>query len=570
MDTFIELSIIIGITVLITGILRLLKQPLIIGYIVAGIIVGPYLLDVVSSTETMSILSHIGIALLLFIVGLSLSPKVIKEVGKVSLITGVGQVVFTSVIGFFICTLLGFSTIVSLYVAVSITFSSTIIIMKILSDKDDMNTLYGRVSIGFLIVQDLIAILILMAISTMSVEFNVANLLVVTLLKGIGLLVLLFLTGAYVIPPITRIIAKSQEYLLLFSMGWCMALASLFHYLNFSMEIGALLAGFTLSLSPYRYEISSRMKPFRDFFIVLFFVLLGSQMVFADLANYIVPIVLLSLFILVGNPLVVMALMGSLGYTKRNSFMAGLTVAQISEFSLILIALGVKLGHLTNEILAFVTAIGLITIAGSTYMMLYANKIYPHISGYLKIFERKGKKVDEHRYHETDTYDIILFGYNRVGYDLLKFLRTTDNKFLVVDYNPETIIALAKEGLDCRYGDASDSEFLNELNLSKAKMLISTIPDFDTNLFLVNKIRECNDKAIIIVVSHDIDKALELYNEGTTYVLMPHFLGGQHTSTLIEKYGLDFDKFLEEKIAHIANLKNRKKIGHEHPKHERK
>ena len=568
MDVFIELSIIIGITVLIAGILRLLKQPLIIGYIVAGIIVGPYLLNVVSSTETMSILSHIGIALLLFIVGLSLSPKVIKEVGKVSVITGVGQVLFTSGLGFFICKMLGFSTTVSIYIAISLTFSSTIIIMKILSDKDDMNTLYGRVSIGFLIVQDLIAILILMAISTMSVEFNVANLLLMTLLKGIGLLALLFLTGVYLLPHITQIIAKSQEYLLLFSMGWCLALASLFHYLNFSMEIGALLAGFTLSLSPYRYEISSRMKPFRDFFIVLFFVLLGSQMVFTDIAQYIVPIVLLSSFILVGNPLVVMALMGSLGYTKRNSFMAGLTVAQISEFSLILIALGVKLGHLTNEILAFVTAIGLITIAGSTYIMLYANKIYPHISGYLKIFERKGKKVDEHRYHEIDTYDIILFGYNRVGYDLLNFLRTTGNKFLVVDYNPETIIALAKEGIDCRYGDASDSEFLNELNLSKAKMLISTIPDFDTNLFLVNKIRECNDKSIIIVVSHDIDKALELYNEGTTYVLMPHFLGGQHTSTLIEKYGLDFDKFLEEKVAHIENLKNRKRIGHEHPKHE--
>ena len=567
MEVFIELSIIIGITVLIAGIMKLLKQPLIIGYILTGIIVGPRLLNIISSTETISILSHIGIALLLFIVGLSLSPRVIKEVGKVSSITGVGQVIFTSLIGFFICKLLGFSIVVSVYVAIALTFSSTIIIMKLLSDKGDIRTLYGKISIGFLIVQDLIAIIILMVISSIPAGFNFANLVFGTILKGFGLLVLLFLVGIYILPKVTKIIAKSQEFLLLFSIGWCLALASLFHYLNFAMETGALIAGITLSLSPYRYEISSKMRPLRDFFVVLFFILLGSQMGFADVSLYIIPIIIFSAFILIGNPLIVMTLMGLLGYTKRNSFLAGLTVAQISEFSLILIALGVKVGHLSNEILSFVTAIGLITIAGSSYMIIYANKIYPHISKYLKIFERKGSKVDEHKYHKEGIYDIILFGYNRIGYDLLESFKKIKKKFLVVDYNPETIISLAKEGTDCRYGDASDSELLNELNFSKAKMIYSTIPDFDTNILLINKIKECNKKAIIIVVSHQIDEAIELYDKGATYVIMPHFLGGRYASTLIEKHGLDFDKFLNEKITHIEHLRKRKQIGHEHPRH---
>ncbi len=581
-----ELSIIIGITVLIAGIMKLLKQPLIIGYILTGIIVGPRLLNIISSTETISILSHIGVALLLFIVGLSLSPRVIKEVGKVSSITGVGQVIFTSLIGFFISRLLGFSTVVSVYVAIALTFSSTIIIMKILSDKGDIRTLYGKISIGFLIVQDLIAIIILMVISSIPAGFDFTNLVFGTILKGFGLLVLLFLVGIYILPKVTKIIAKSlflvgiyilpkvtkiiaksQEFLLLFSIGWCLALASLFHYLNFAMETGALIAGITLSLSPYRYEISSKMRPLRDFFVVLFFILLGSQMGFADVSLYIIPIIILSAFILIGNPLIVMTLMGLLGYTKRNSFLAGLTVAQISEFSLILIALGVKIGHLSNEILSFVTAIGLITIAGSSYMIIYANRIYPHISKYLKIFERKGSKVDEHKYHKEGIYDIILFGYNRIGYDLLESFKKIKKKFLVVDYNPETIMDLAKEGTDCRYGDASDSELLNELNFSKAKMIYSTIPDFDTNLLLINKIKECNKKAIIIVVSHQIDEAIELYDKGATYVLMPHFLGGRYASTLIEKHGLDFDKFLNEKITHIEHLRKRKQIGHEHPRH---
>ena len=233
MEVFIELSILIAISTLIAGLMRLLKQPLIIGYILAGILVGPYALNIIGSTETIVIFSHMGIALLLFIVGLRLSPRVIKEIGKVSLITGVGQVIFTSVIGFFICKLLGFSTIISAYIAVALTFSSTIIIMKLLSDKGDTETLYGRIAIGFLIVQDIIVILLLMIISSTAVGFNFATLAFDAILKGFGLLVLLFLVGIYILPSLTKAIAKSQEFLLLFSMSWCLELASLFHYLNF-------------------------------------------------------------------------------------------------------------------------------------------------------------------------------------------------------------------------------------------------------------------------------------------------------------------------------------------------
>ncbi|MFC2016584.1 cation:proton antiporter [Chloroflexota bacterium] len=568
-SVFVELSIVIMIAVVVAGIMRLLRQPLVIGYILTGIIVSPYFLNVVKSTDDFTTFAHIGIALLLFMVGLNLNLRIIKDVGKVSLITGVGQVIFTSLIGFFIGKLLGFSTIVSMYIAIALTFSSTIIIMKLLSDKGDMETLYGRIAIGFLIVQDLIAIVILMVISSIPAGINFTTLALETVLKGAALLVLLFLISVYIFPPLTRVIAKSQEFLLLFSIGWCFAIASLFYYLNFSIEAGALLAGITLSLSPYHYEISSKMKPLRDFFIILFFILLGSQMVFANVSQYIVPILVFSAFILIGNPLIVMALMGLLGYTKRNSFLAGLTVAQISEFSLIIIALGVSIGHLTNDILSLVTIIGLITIAGSTYLILYANKIYPYLSKVLGIFERKGEKVDEHRYIKDGIYDIILFGYDRVGYDILESFKKIKKKFLVIDYNPETIIKLAKQGFDCKYGDVADSELLNELNFSKIKMVVSTIHNLDTNLLLINKIRETNKKAIITVVSHQIDEAMKLYDAGATYVLMPHFLGGHHVSTMIEEHGLNLNKFLKEKVAHIEHLRKRKEIGHEHPAHEK-
>ncbi|HII29987.1 sodium:proton exchanger [Candidatus Woesearchaeota archaeon CG08_land_8_20_14_0_20_47_9] len=566
---FVELSMIIIIAVIVTGLMRLLKQPLIIGYILTGVILSPYFLNIIRSTDAISVFAQIGIALLLFIVGLNLNPRIIKDVGKVSLITGVGQVIFTSVIGFFLGRLLGFSTIASIYIAIALAFSSTVIITKLLSDKGDMETLYGRISIGFLIVQDLVAILVLMVIASIPTGLSFSTLVFGIILKGLGLLLLLFLVGAYILPPICKAVAKSQEFLLLFSIGWCLALASLFYYMNFSIEIGALLAGITLSVSAYRYEICSKMKPLRDFFIILFFILLGSQMAFANISQYIIPILVFSAFILIGNPLIVMALMGLLGYSKRNSFLAGLTVAQISEFSLILIILGVKVGHLTNEVLSIVTVIGLITIAGSTYLILYADKIYPLLSRYLGVFERKGKKVDEHRYHSDGDYDLILFGYNRIGYDILESFKKIKRRFLVVDYNPEVIIKLAKEGFDCKYGDADDSELLNELNFPRVKMVISTIPSLDTNLLLINKIRESNKRAIIIVVSHQIDEALKLYDEGATYVLMPHFLGGHHVSAMIRDKKLSVSKFLKEKVAHIEHLKKRKELGHEHPQHHR-
>ncbi len=567
MELFIEIGLILVITLLVVGILRIFKQPMIIGYIIAGIALGPYFLNIVSSVETLSVLSQIGIALLLFIVGLSLSPKVLKEVGKVSIITGLGQIIFTSVIGFLIAKFMGFTTTASLYIAVALTFSSTIIIMKILSDKKDLNTLYGKISVGFLIVQDLVAVIILIIISSLPDNgTSLSSVALGTIFKGAGLLVMLFLVSIYVIPKTIRFIAESQELLLLFSITWCLALASLFHYFGLSIEVGALLAGVSLSLTNYRHEIGSKMKPLRDFFIVLFFILLGSQMVFMNITPYILPIVVFSLFILIGNPLIVMIILGLFGHTKRNAFLSGLTVAQISEFSLILIILGVKMGHLTNEILSMVTAIGLITIAGSTYMMLYSNTLYSYLSKYLQIFERKHVKYEN---SVKENYKAILFGYNRIGFGILKALKRIHKKYLVVDFNPDTVNNLSKLDIPCVYGDVYDSEFLESLDLEKLELAVSTIPDVETNILLIEEIRKVNKDAIIIVRAHQIRDALDLYKQGATYVLTPHFLGGEYVSKMIGTIKTDKEGYKEERKRHISMLIEMLEKGKEHPEIER-
>ncbi|MBS3142180.1 cation:proton antiporter [Candidatus Woesearchaeota archaeon] len=564
---FVQLALVIILAVLCSALVSVLRQPLIIGYIIAGILAGPYFFEILQSTDSIVTFSHIGIAFLLFLVGMNLNPRVIKDVGKVAAITGIGQIVFTSIVGYFLARLVGFSTIVSWYVSIALTFSSTIIIMKLLSDKGEIDTLYGKIVIGFLIVQDIVAIVVLMGITTFTGDLNFADTALTTVLKGAGFVLIIALISKYVLPRLSFIIAKSQEFLMLFAIAWCFGLAMLLQYLNFSLEAGALVAGITLSISPYRYEISSRLRPLRDFFIVLFFIVLGAQISFEGFTAYLPAIIAFSLFILIGNPLIMIILMGLLGYTKRTSFMVGTAIAQISEFSLILIALGVSLGHLGPEILSFVTIVGLITIAGSTYFIQYAAKLYPYFSPMLSVFERKGEKVDEHKYYKSRRYDVILFGANRIGHDLIKTFKKNRKKLLIVDYNPEVVIEAARQRLDCKYGDANDTELLNELNFAKARMVISTVPDLYTNIFLIKKVRESNKKCIIIAVSHQINESLELYKEGATYVIMPHFLGGHHTSSLIERHGFDMRKFIKEKVTHLHHIKELKKLGHEHPQY---
>jgi hypothetical protein len=385
------------------------------------------------------------------------------------------------------------------------------------------------------------------------------------ILRSAAFIAVLFTIGIWVLPRLLKAVAGSQELLLLFSIAWCFALAAFCHALGLSMEIGALSAGIVLSLSPYRFEIAARLKPLRDFFVVIFFVLIGAQLTFTDLRSLLLPIAAFSLFVVVDNPLVMLVIMGAMRYTKRTSFKTGLAVAQVSEFSFILIALGVELGHVQPSVLSFVTFIGLFTIACSAYFMHHADTLYRWFQKPLSLFERRGKKADEHHYAKHASYDILLLGYERVGINVIEALKKTGKKFLVVDYNPNTILELAKAGIDCRYGDLADSEFLDELNFVDAKMIVSTIRDFETTMLLMRRIRVLNKNAIVIALSQQIDEALHLYELGASYVLTPQFLGGYHASLLIEEYGFDMQKFLMEKTKHLKHLEHsRKRLGGSH------
>ncbi|MDD5086803.1 MAG: cation:proton antiporter [Candidatus Nanoarchaeia archaeon] len=499
-------------------------------------------------------------------VGLHLSPNVIKEVGKISLVTGIGQILFTSLIGYFIGILMGFSPVTAIYIAIALTFSSTIIIMKLLSDKDALEKLYGKISIGFLLVQDLVAILILIIISSLASGAGAGALLISTIIKGIILVAMLLPISYYILPSLSDFFAKSQEFLFIFAVSWGFGLSILFLYLGFSIEVGALIAGIMLSISPYSHEISSKLKPLRDFFIISFFIILGSQMAFGDIGNLIVPAIIFSFFILVGNPLIVIILMGLMGYSKKIGFMAGLTVAQISEFSLILIAMGFNTGSLSQEIVSLVTIVGLITIAGSTYLIIYSDAIFNRISCFLALFERKNIKEKD---IPKKKYDYILLGYNRIGFSVVKAFSKITKYFLVVDYNPKVVKELKSKGIDAVYGDVDDCEFLEDLQINKASLIVSTVPEKETNELILDVLNIKKSKPIVILTGRQIRDALDLYELGADYVILPHFLGGEFTSRLIEKAKMNRKKYETEKNKELKILGERMKSGHEHPKIEK-
>jgi Kef-type K+ transport system membrane component KefB len=565
MTLFTEISLLIGITTLVAVLARLLRQPLLTSYIITGLIVGPFVLDILAAEETIRLFGEIGIAFLLFLIGLDLTPKVIREVGRVSLIAGVGQVIFTTAVGYFIVLALGFNSLTAIYLSIGLAFSSTIIILKLLSDKGELQKLSSKISIGFLLVQDLIAIGLLFLVPLMGggsmATGNVPRLII----QGFILVVVVFLVAHKILPRFNQFLARSPELLFLFATAWGLGLATLFRYFGFSLEGGALIAGVTLSALPSHIEIKARLKPLRDFFIILFFVLLGAQLNLSNIASVFWPAILLSLFVLIGNPIILMVIMGALGYRKRTSFEVGLSVAQISEFSLILIALGFSLGHVPAEALSLATLVGIITITISTYLIMYSESLYKKLASWLGIFERS--KINE---KETidEKYEYLLFGYNRIGFNFLDIYRARKKSFLVVDFNPAVNQKLSRRGVKNVYGDAGDIEILENLGLASVKLAVSTIPDFTTNQLINRQLKKQNKRAFFICVAHQIREALDLYDEGVDYVVMPHFLGGLYAAETVKGFGLDRRRYAKNRLKEIKYLRNRERLGQDHPTRE--
>ena len=481
-NPFYELTALLGITAVVAFIGQLLRQPVIVSFIAVGVIAGPSVLDIVHSDDSIALLSQLGIAILLFLVGLKLDLSLIRSLGKVALATGLGQVLFTSVIGVLICLAMGFTLLTSVYVGVALTFSSTIIIVKMLSDKREVDALHGRIAIGFLIVQDIVVVIAMVVLSAMGIgEQGEQGLWQKLGQIFLGAVLMLFVTLVFIrywANKLMRQVAKSPEQMLVFAVALAAVFATTGHILGFSKELGGLLAGVALASTPYREAIITRLASLRDFLLLFFFIALGSQLDLSILGDQLFPAILLSIFVLIGNPLIVMIIMGLMGYKKRTGFLAGLTVAQISEFSLIFIAMGITIGHLQNQALGLVTLVGLITIAISVYMISFSHRLYDMLSPWLSMFEfsTHEHELDQASFHTSQVPDILVCGAGRYGTEVIEQLLIEEKKVAVIDFNPEKFHFWRDRGVPCFFGDVSDTEFLSHLPLHNAKWFVATLP----------------------------------------------------------------------------------------------
>lgn len=527
-EPYAEFALLLIIAAAVSAFAVRLRQPVLIAYIAVGILVGPSALGLVTAHEQIDLLAQIGITVLLFVVGLKLDLKHIRHIGPVALATGLGQLSFTILFGFAIILALGKGWMEALYVAVALTFSSTIIIVKLLSDKRELDSLHGRIAVGFLIVQDLAVVIAMMIMSGMggmgAEPVSGASFVLTLLARLLGAALLLFLLMRYVLPRIVDTLARSQELLLIFAIAWGTALAAAGEYVGFSKEAGAFLAGFSLASTAYREAISARLASIRDFLLLFFFLDLGSKLDFSTLGDEIGTSIVLSLFVLIGNPLIVMAIMGYMGYRKRTGFLAGLTVAQISEFSIIFVAMGISLGHVGNSALGLTTLVGLITIALSSYMIIYSHRLYAWVAPWLGMFERKHpfrELAVEHAHTSTTRPDIVVFGLGRYGARLAHTLQKQGIAVVGVDFDPEVVRAQQNHGLDARFGDGEAPDYLESLPLADTPWVISTLPDYATNRTLVHALRDQHYGGHIAVVARDEDEATRLNALGDIEVLHP-------------------------------------------------
>ncbi|MCP5223438.1 MAG: cation:proton antiporter [Zoogloeaceae bacterium] len=539
-EPFAELALLLLIAAAVGAVAVRLRQPVLIAYIVVGIAVGPAGLALVKSHDQIDLLAQIGIAVLLFLVGLKLDLQHVRHIGPVALATGLGQLAFTIAIGFVLVLAMGRDWLTALYVAVALTFSSTIIIIKLLSDKRELDSLHGRIAVGFLIVQDIAVVFAMMAMSALrasgdgeAVWWMVAGSIVGRVLIAAALLYVLM---RYVLPPVMRTMARSQELLLIFAIAWGTALAAFGEWAGFSKEAGAFLAGFSLASTHFRDAIGARLTGIRDFLLLFFFIDLGAKLDFSALGGELWPALVLSLFVLIGNPLIVMAIMGFMGYRARTGFMAGLTVAQISEFSIIFVAMGITLGHVGNDALGLTTLVGIVTIALSTYMILYSQPLFERIGPWLGIFERRRPHrelaVERQRPPESPP-QVIIFGLGRYGAHLLARLHHLGVPVMGVDFDPETVRRLRHRGFAVRFGDSEDPAFVDTLPVATAQWIVTTLPTWESNRGLLHALKAMAVPGVITGVVGDEVHRQALHAAGASRIINPFLDSADHTAQLM-------------------------------------
>ncbi len=514
-----------------------IRMPTIVAYLLSGLFIGP-LTGLVEISHALELIAETGIVLLLFIVGLELSLEKARAVGGVAVMAGLAQVAATALAGFLIAYSLGFSTMEAAFLAAAVTFSSTVVVVKLLDERHDMDSLHGRIAVGILLVQDVVAIVLLTLLAGLdggSVDLTTVLLGISKAFGGMALLLAVVLGASkWLLPGPFAWAARSPETNVIWSLTWCFMIVLGAQLLGLSIEIGAFLAGLSLAQLPYNKDLHRRLHPLMNFFIAVFFVSLGVQMDLGAALSSAGTVAALSLLALLGKPLILLWSILRTGQTRRTAFLASTTLAQISEFSFILVAMGVKTGMVPEAILSIAALVGLVTIAVSSYMAIGADHLYGFAKriGLFRLFPAaKEEQADGESQHLSDHY--IVVGINSLGREIANLLIARGSRVLAVDTDPHKLA-----GLNCNtmHGDAGDPAMLEEAGLKHARMLITALQIEETNDLLAYRCREAGIPCAANVM--DLSATENLIAMDTQFLLVPKVDGVAAQSKELKKLGL--------------------------------
>lgn len=536
-NIFVQLAIILSLSSVLGYGARYFKLPLLIAYLFGGLILASSRIFDIQTSAALNFLPEIGIAFMLFLVGMELDLREVKSLGKPILITSVLQIIITTLIGSSIAKSLGFGVSESWYLGIGLAFSSTVVVVKLLLDKKELTSLYGKLSLGILLLEDLVAVIILLFLTVSPSIFELGLQqsfpLVILLAKIAILFAVAILFNKLLLPHIFKAISDSPELLFLTALAWCFAYVSLAIVLGFSVLIGAFIAGVVLASSVYHYQIQGKVKPLRDFFVALFFVYLGTQVNFVDLEAVYPLIIIFTLYTLIIKPIIFMLVLGIFGFRKHTMFLTAINLSQISEFSLILILVGMQKSLASPSALTVIALTASISIVTSSIMITNARSIYKSLSKLLNFFERK----NYHHYLESVqearlSGHVVLVGGHRMGGEIVKLFKNEKVPQIVLDFNPTLVQSLLKIHIPVVYGDMGDPEILDALNLQEARMVISTAPGLDDNRLLLEELKTRHKNVPVIVRADTVKEAEILYKAGADFVIIPEILAGDF---LVEK-----------------------------------
>ncbi len=558
-NAFIQLAVILGLCSGLGFIIYKLKLPLLIGYLTGGLILAALTTFDISKSLAFSFLPDIGIAFLLFLVGMELDLRELKSFGKQILIAGILQVVITSTLGTFIAQSFGFKLPEAAYLGIGLSFSSTIVVVKLLLDKRDLTSLYGKLSMGVLLLEDLLAVIILLGltstVSLINLSLETTFPALVFFLKALVLFVSVGVLNKYLLNNIFKAISDSGELLFLTALAWCFFYITVAILMGFSVLIGAFLAGVALATSPYHFQIQGKVKPMRDFFVALFFVYLGTRVNFSGISASLPLILIFSIYAVLLKPVIFLLIFGIFGFRKHTMFHTAINLSQVSEFSLIILLVGLKLGTVSQAGLTVIALSSVLAIAASSLMISKSHTLYHAVSRIIGFFERKNNRhaLEESRAEELSDH-VVVIGAHRVGGEMVRLLKKEKIPLVVLDFNPQVVEAMLTENIPVIYGDMGDPEILDILRLDKARMVISTSADNHDNKLLLENLRVKHISVPAIIRAETTKEAVELYKSGADFVIIPEVLAGDELTDILRDHLGDRSYFKDRARIELEKL----------------